>query len=148
MTYSVRAYNCGSFRVPGPEVYWMHGWGTYEDMNVIIFLVQGGGRNILINTGPPRDLTILNEAWLKFFGYPEAQITRSDDQLPENILHSQGLTLDDISAVIVTPASSLRDCEYSPVPKGRDLHFPQRLDRGFSSALLPFARSTSPADPA
>ena len=103
MTYTVRAFSCGTFRVPGPEVYWMHGWGTHEDLNVIIFLVQGGGRNILINTGPPRDLTILNAAWLDFFGYPEARIARSDDQLLENILHAQGLTPGDISTVIVTP---------------------------------------------
>jgi glyoxylase-like metal-dependent hydrolase (beta-lactamase superfamily II) len=103
MTYTVRAFNAGTFWVPGPEVYWMHGWDTREEMNTIIFLVQGGGRNILINTGPPRDLTVLNQAWLNFFGYPEAQITRSDGQLPENILRSHGLTPDDISTVIVTP---------------------------------------------
>jgi glyoxylase-like metal-dependent hydrolase (beta-lactamase superfamily II) len=81
----------------------MNGWGTREEMNTIIYLVQGGGRNVLINTGPPRDLTVINQAWLQFFGYPEAQIARSDDQLPENILRSQGLTPDDISTVIVTP---------------------------------------------
>src|SRR5512141_2727393 len=103
MTYTVRAFNCGTFRVPGPEVYWMQGWGSYEEMNVIVFLVQGGGRNILINTGPPRDLGIISATWLSFFGYPEAQISRSDDQLPENILRTVDLTPDDISTVIVTP---------------------------------------------
>jgi glyoxylase-like metal-dependent hydrolase (beta-lactamase superfamily II) len=103
MTYTVRAFNAGTFWVPGPEVYWMHGWGTREEMNTIIFLVTGGGRNILINTGPPQDLTILNAAWLNFFGYPEAQIRRSEDQLPQNILRAQGLTPSDISTVIVTP---------------------------------------------
>ena len=103
MSYTIRAFNAGTFWVPGPEVFWMHGWGNREEMNVLIFLVQGGGRNILINTGPPRDLTVLNAAWLDFFKYPEAQISRTDDQLPENILKSQGLTPDDISTVIVTP---------------------------------------------
>ena len=46
---------------------------------------------------------MINEAWRNFFGYPEAQIARFDDQLPQNILRSQGLTPDDISTVIVTP---------------------------------------------
>ena len=81
----------------------MENWNQREEMNVIIYLVRGGDRNILINTGPPQDLTILNQAWLNFFGYPEAQIVRAESQLPQNILLSEGLTPDDISTVIVTP---------------------------------------------
>ena len=103
MKYSVQAFNGGTFWVPGPEVYWMEGWGQREEMNALIYLVRGGGQNIVINTGPPQDLTAINAAWLKFFGYPEAQIVRTEDQLPQNILRSQGLTPDDISLVIVTP---------------------------------------------
>ena len=26
MHYTVRAFNGGTFWVPGPEVYWLHGW--------------------------------------------------------------------------------------------------------------------------
>ena len=103
MKYSVQAFNAGTFWVPGPEVYWMEGWNQREEMNVILYLVRGGGENILINTGPPQDLSILNKAWLDFFGYPEAQIVRSVEQLPQNILRSQGLTPEDITTVIVTP---------------------------------------------
>jgi glyoxylase-like metal-dependent hydrolase (beta-lactamase superfamily II) len=103
MKYSVQAFNGGTFWVPGPEVYWMEAWNQREEMNVLIYLVRGGGKNILINTGPPRDLTAINKAWLGFFGYTEAQIVRSDEQLPQNILKSQGLTPDDITHVIVTP---------------------------------------------
>jgi hypothetical protein len=65
--------------------------------------IRGGGQNILINTGPPKDLTVINQAWLSFFGFPEAKIVRSEAQTPENILKSVGLTPDDISTVIVTP---------------------------------------------
>jgi glyoxylase-like metal-dependent hydrolase (beta-lactamase superfamily II) len=103
MKYSVQAFNAGTFYVPGPEVYWMHRWGQLEEMNLILYLVRGGGQNILINTGPPQDLTALNEAWLEFFGFPEAQIVRTEEQRVQNILGSQGLTADDISTVIVTP---------------------------------------------
>jgi glyoxylase-like metal-dependent hydrolase (beta-lactamase superfamily II) len=103
MKYSIQAFNAGTFWVPGPEVYWMENWGTREEMNTLIYLVRGGRHNILINTGPPQDLTIINKAWLAFFGYPEAQIVRTDEQLPQNILASQGLTLEDISMVVVTP---------------------------------------------
>jgi glyoxylase-like metal-dependent hydrolase (beta-lactamase superfamily II) len=103
MNFSIQAFNGGTFWVPGPEVYWMEAWGQREEMNILIYLIRGGGQNILINTGPPQDLTILNKAWLDFFGYPEAQIVRSEAQLPQNILRSQGLTPDDISTVLVTP---------------------------------------------
>ncbi len=103
MKYSVRAFNGGTFWVPGPEVYWMEAWNQREEMNTLIYLVRGGGQNILINTGPPQDLTIINQAWLNFFGYPEAQIARTEAQLPQNILRSQGLTPEEISLVLVTP---------------------------------------------
>jgi glyoxylase-like metal-dependent hydrolase (beta-lactamase superfamily II) len=103
MKYSVQAFSAGAFWVPGPEVYWMDRWDQREEMNLIVYLVRGGGQNILINTGPPLDLSTLNEAWLKFFGFPEAQISRTEEQLPQNILRTQGLAPDDISTVIVTP---------------------------------------------
>jgi glyoxylase-like metal-dependent hydrolase (beta-lactamase superfamily II) len=103
MNYSIKAFNAGTFWVPGPEVYWMERWGTLEEMNALIYLVRGGGHNILINTGPPQDLTIVNKAWLNFFGFPEAQIVRTDEQLPQNIIGSQGLTPEEITDVIVTP---------------------------------------------
>jgi hypothetical protein len=103
MNYSIQAFNAGTFWVPGPEVYWMERWNQREEMNVIVYLVRGGGKNILINTGPPQDLTVLNQAWEEFFGYPEAKIARTEAQLPQNILRSQGLDVADISKVIVTP---------------------------------------------
>jgi glyoxylase-like metal-dependent hydrolase (beta-lactamase superfamily II) len=103
MKFSVQAFRGGSFLVPGPEVYWMENWNQREELNIVLYLIRGGGHNILINTGPPQDLTVLNQAWLNFFGYPEAQITRTESELPQEILRSQGLTPDDISHVIVTP---------------------------------------------
>jgi len=103
MSYSIQAFNAGTFWVPGPEVYWMQHWNTREEMNIVVYLVRGGGHNILINTGPPRDLGEINAAWFQFFGYEEAKIVRTEEQLPENFLRSRGLTPDDIDTVIVTP---------------------------------------------
>jgi glyoxylase-like metal-dependent hydrolase (beta-lactamase superfamily II) len=103
MNYSIQAFNAGTFWVPGPEVFWLENWNNREEMNAIIYLVRGGGQNILINTGPPQDLTVMNQAWKQFFGFDEAQIVRSEEQRPQNILRSQGLGVADISKVIVTP---------------------------------------------
>jgi len=98
-----------------------------EEMNALIYLVRGGGQNILINTGPPQDLTVINNAWLSFFGYPEAQIVRSEDQLPQNILRTQGLTLT-TSHGDRHPLAGIRHGEHSHVSQcdGRD--FSTRLD--------------------
>jgi glyoxylase-like metal-dependent hydrolase (beta-lactamase superfamily II) len=103
MNYTVRAFNTGTFWVPGPEVYWMQNWGTREEMNIILFLIQGGGKNILINTGAPQDLSELNGAWTSFFGFAEAAIVRPEEQKPQNVLASVGLQPSDISTVILTP---------------------------------------------
>jgi len=119
MKYSVKALNGGTFWVPGPEVYWMQNWGQREEMNVLIYLVRGGGRNILINTGPPRDLTILNEAWESFFGYPEARIIRNDSQLPEALLATDGLTPDDITDIIITPLQAYATANIPLFPNAR-----------------------------
>jgi glyoxylase-like metal-dependent hydrolase (beta-lactamase superfamily II) len=81
----------------------MEAWNQLEEMNVLIYLIRGGGHNILVNTGPPQDLAVINQAWLSFFGYPEAQIVRGEEELPQNILRSQGLAPEDISLVLVTP---------------------------------------------
>jgi glyoxylase-like metal-dependent hydrolase (beta-lactamase superfamily II) len=144
MSYTIRAFNAGTFWVPGPEVFWMHGWGTREEMNVLMFLVQGRGRNILINTGPPRDLTVLNAAWLDFFKYPEAQISRTDDQLPESILRSQGLTPDDISTVIVTPLQAYATANIHLFRKA-EICISRKGWIEVSGAVLSPARSASPA---
>ena len=81
----------------------MENWNQREEMNVLIYLIRSGSHNILINTGPPQDLGVINKAWLNFFGYPEAQIVRTEEQLAQNILRSQGLTPEDITSVLVTP---------------------------------------------
>ena len=119
MNYSVQAFNAGTFYVPGPEVYWMQHWNTREEMNIIIYLIRGGGHNILINTGPPQDLTALNEGWVKFFGFPEAQIVRTEDQLPQNILRTQGLAPGDIDTVIVTPLQAYATANIHLFPNAR-----------------------------
>lgn len=59
----------------------MEGWNQREEMNVVLYLVQGGRESVPINTGTAEGLIVPNRAWLGVFGYPEAQ----------NILRSQGL---------------------------------------------------------
>jgi glyoxylase-like metal-dependent hydrolase (beta-lactamase superfamily II) len=103
MEYSIRALKMGQSDVPGPEVYWMEAWGTWETLYFMAFLVQGSGHNILINTGVPQDLTELNARWLEAFGEPRAQLMRQEEERPQNALRALGLAPDDITHIIVTP---------------------------------------------
>jgi len=115
--YSVRALVMGTFEVPGPEVYWMHHWGTREQMHTLMYLVQGGGRTILINSGPPEDLTELNAAWRGFFGYDEAAITRLESQRPLNALAELGITPEQVDLVIATPLQAYATGSLHRFPK-------------------------------
>src|SRR4051812_45199849 len=106
MEYSVKALIMGTFYVPGPEVYWMHNWGTKEKMHSLMYLVKGGGKNIIINTGFPHDLTVMNNAWFDFFKFEEAKIIRKEEERPINALAALGLKPEDIDIVVVTPLQS------------------------------------------
>ncbi len=58
----------GEAEVPGPEVYWMEGWGEWEKLSFHALLVKGKDFNFLINTGLPDDLTERNKAMYEFAG--------------------------------------------------------------------------------
>ena len=101
--YTVRAIKVGQSWVPRPEVFWMEGFGEWELLYFIVYLIQGGGKNVLVNTGPPQDLTELNTAWLNFFKDPRAQMVREEHERIQNALQALGLSPDDIHYVIITP---------------------------------------------
>ncbi len=103
MEYTIRALKMGQADVPGPEVYWMEAWNTWETLYFMAFIVQGGGKNILVNTGPPQDLTDMNSRWLTAFGHERALMLRQEEERPQNALKAHGLSPDDIDYVIVTP---------------------------------------------
>ncbi len=142
MKYSVRLSMQAHFGFPGPR---STGWrdGTQrEEMNMIIYLVRGGGKNILINTGPPQDLSILNQAWPKFFGFPEAQIVRAEEQLAAKHSSQPWTNAGRHLEVIVTPLQLYATANIH-LFGARDLHLAQRLDRGLSGSLLSPARAAS-----
>ena len=66
---------------------------------------------------------------------------RSEAQLPQNILRSQGLTPDDISLVLVTPLQAYATANIHMFRNADDRHFPAGMDRGLPGAVLPSSRS-------
>ena len=102
MSYTIRLLKMGQVEVPGPEVYWMSDWEKWETLYIWALLIQGDGKNILLNTGPPSDLTELNECWAQAVS-PRSQMIRQEHERPAAALKSVGLSVDDIDYVLVTP---------------------------------------------
>ncbi len=102
MNYEVQVLKMGECQVPGPEVYWMSNWDTWETLHFWMVVIRGGGKNIIINTGPPQDLTALNAAWKAAID-ERSQMVRTDTDRPEAALARIGLKPQDIDHVLITP---------------------------------------------
>lgn len=101
-TYHVRVLKMGQCDVPGPEIYWMSHWDTWETLNFWMVVIQARGFTALINTGPPADLTELNEFWLHFAG-ERCQMIRKESERPEKALQSIGVDPSEVDYVFLSP---------------------------------------------
>jgi glyoxylase-like metal-dependent hydrolase (beta-lactamase superfamily II) len=90
MNYEIQGLKMGQCEVPGPEVYWMSAWDTCETLYFWMVVIRGGGKTILINTGPPEDLTALNEVWKKAID-ARSQMVRQESERPEDALAQIGI---------------------------------------------------------
>lgn len=89
--------------VPGPEVFWMQHFNEWLPMEIHVVLIQGNGKNILVNSGPPEDyLDRMNAVWREELG-EKAHIAVAHPGALHEVLRKWGLSYDDIDAVIVTP---------------------------------------------
>lgn len=102
MQYEIQVLKMGQCEVPGPEVYWMSRWNTWETLYFWMVVIRGSGNTVIINTGPPADLTALNEAWKGAID-PRSQMVRQESERPEKALASIGITPRDIDFVLITP---------------------------------------------
>lgn len=102
MKYTVEAIKVGQSLVPGPEVYWMSHWKTMEQLYFYVILIRGDNKVVLINTGAPKDLTVLNERWRQFIG-SEGIMRRQPEEEIEVALRNRGVKLRDVDYVLLTP---------------------------------------------
>jgi glyoxylase-like metal-dependent hydrolase (beta-lactamase superfamily II) len=102
MSFQVQVLKMGQCQVRGPEVYWMDRWDDWEELCFYMVLVRGEGKTAIINTGPPRDLSLLNARWTSAFGERGALIRR-ENELPEEALARCGVKPSDVDWVLITP---------------------------------------------
>jgi glyoxylase-like metal-dependent hydrolase (beta-lactamase superfamily II) len=102
MTYQVQLLKMGRCEVAAPEVYWMNHWDEWVELYFWMAVIQGGGKTAIINTGPPADLTELNERWSSGFG-ERGKLVRAESERPLNALASLGIKPEDVDYVLITP---------------------------------------------
>jgi hypothetical protein len=100
--FSVQSISVGTVQVPGPELYWMSDWDQWFDLEFQIVLLRAPGINILVNTGPPPDLSPINSKWMASLG-ERGEFKRSPEQEVPNALARAGVSPDMITHVVITP---------------------------------------------
>jgi glyoxylase-like metal-dependent hydrolase (beta-lactamase superfamily II) len=95
----------GQCEVAGPEVFWMNHWNEWVKLTFWMVVIRGGGKTAIINTGPPADLTDLNERWGGAFG-ERGKLARAESERPVNALASIGVRPEDVDYVLITPLQS------------------------------------------
>jgi glyoxylase-like metal-dependent hydrolase (beta-lactamase superfamily II) len=105
MTYTIQLLKMGQSDVPGPEVYWMSHFDQWLTLYFYMVVIQGGGRTILINTGPPGDLTEVNRQWASYAG-PRCRMVREENERPAAALATLGIAPEQVDHVLITPLQS------------------------------------------
>lgn len=102
MKYSVKSFEVAFVEgAPGPEFFWMSEWGKTFPLSFQMLVIQGGDKNIIVNTGPTKEIIpAMNDVWRKALG-EKCQLQVKID--PVDALKTLGLKPEDINFVIITP---------------------------------------------
>ena len=102
MGFQIQVLKMGECEVAGPEVFWMSHWNDWVKLYFWMVVVRGNGKTAIINTGPPEDLTALNERWGGAFG-DRGKLARTESERPLVALDSLGIKPEDVDYVLITP---------------------------------------------
>jgi glyoxylase-like metal-dependent hydrolase (beta-lactamase superfamily II) len=125
--YKVRVLKMGEADVPGPEVYWMSHWFTWETLYFYMVVIQGEGITAIINTGPPEDLTGLNAYWKRAYeGEERTMMRRAEPERPLNALASIGIKPENVEYIFLSPLQSYADGNVSLFPAAKKIFIARR----------------------
>jgi len=104
--YTVQLIRVGSSEVRGPEAFWMSRWDEWVPLVFYVVLIQGPERTVLLNTGPPDDLSDLNRVWQGYLGDPRAALVVEPEERLPGALERYGVRPRDIDTVVLSPLSA------------------------------------------
>lgn len=101
--FDVRVTSMGTMPLPGPEVYWMSAWDEWFEATFWMAVARDDEHVVVINTGPPADLTSLNALWKASHPSGRSQFSRSEEQRPLAALEALGIAPEDVTDIVLTP---------------------------------------------
>lgn len=136
--YEVQVRQSASYgKVPGAEIFWMSRFEEWLPLIALMGVVRGGGKTIVINTGPPLDfIPYMNEIWRNEFD-ERVQMSVAPDQQTIHALRSMGVAPEEVDYVIVTPLQAYAIGNVDLFPNARiclskqgwiDFHAPAHFD--------------------
>ena len=99
--YSVRLVKVFENELPGPAEFMGSRWGKWLRNYFYLVIVQNSERTVVINSGPPKDLSIPNQ-FQKQFAERSVPI-RTDDEIMPKPLQNAGIEPSNVSLLILTP---------------------------------------------
>lgn len=100
--YSVVVASVGRTQIPGPELFWMAGWGEWYELTFNVAVLRKDDVVCLVNTGAPKDLSVLNARWTGIFG-DRGRFVRGPRETITARLRQLGLRPSDVTDVVCTP---------------------------------------------
>ena len=101
MSYSVQVLQVGRQELLGACIYYMERFDVWERFIFTMVVVRGNEKTIVINSGLPKDLSVLDPYWPIWPG--ERKIEVNDAEKPLNALAKVGVDPAEVDVLIISP---------------------------------------------
>ena len=101
MQYSVQVLQVGRQEMLGACIFYMERFDVWEQFIFTMIVIRGEGKTVVINSGLPKDLSILDPFWDTWPG--EKKVEVNEEERPENALKAAGVDPAKVDILILSP---------------------------------------------